>query len=194
MKRYLALLLAVSLLMLPACTTNNQDGKSSGSEQPVVSVDGSTLTLGNFEIQIPDGFSVNSSDENTVSIASADGGCFIGVFAADVSGLTEEQVKTFLPQQAASFMADSSSRASERQSDTRFGPFDVTIDLYAETSSELAATVNMDTSFTDSWYTYTIMFRCYADSDKLSDYTTTFAEFCGYAEYTGEDARFDFVQ
>ena len=200
MKKFLSICLILSLFTLVACAGNSQipDSSTAGSsvpEEPAISIEGDILRMGNFEIAIPNGFKVTSSSENSASIAANDGdGCFIGVFAADVSALTEDKIKEFLPQQATSFSTDNAIRSNESQTDTKFGPLTVTLDLYAETSSDLNATINMDASFTDSWYTYTVMFRCYAGSDNISEYSTTFAEFCGYAKYTGKAARFNFVQ
>ncbi len=199
MKKLLSVLFALCLLTFAGCSIGPEhntslSANSAGTKRPAISVDDNVITAGNFKIPIPDGFEATSSEENTASIASEDGGCFIGIFAADVSSLTEEQIIGHLPSQHDSFMTDGASRSDERETATQFGPIDIILNLYAEKSADLNATINMDASFTDSWYSYTIMFRCYAGSDKISEYSTSFAEFCGYAEYIGAEARFSFVQ
>ena len=152
-----------------------------------------TITMGNFLITLPDGFSVTSSTENSASVSSADGLCYIGVFAADVSTLCEEDIIGHLPSQHESFMTPNATRGASEEQTVKFGPFSLKFNLYAELGNDSIDTINMDGSFTDSWYSYTVLFRCHVDAD-VSSHTYSFAEFCGYSKYTGLDPRFERMQ
>ena len=161
----------------------------------VISVNGSSsVRFGNFETTIPTGFKVLSVADNTLSIGSEDGECVIGIFAADISMLTEELAAAYVPTMYETFATEGAVRTEGKQMDGIVGPFDVKYDLYAEESSDIGSTINIDTALTDSWYCYMIMMRCNSGSGKTSEYTNAFAEFFGYAEYIGGTPRFEFVQ
>ena len=197
MKKVLVLLIVTSLILsICGCSVKPTEAPSdefTHNERDAVTVNSKTITMGNFLITLPDGFSVTSSTENSASVSSADGLCYIGVFAADVSGLTEDQILNRLPSQHESFMTPGATRGEVKNQTVTFGPYKLTFDLYAEIDTDSIATINMDGSFTDSWYTYTVLYRCASGTD-VSDYTYSFGEFCAYSEYTGLDPRFERMQ
>lgn len=197
MKKALVLLIVASIILsICGCSakpTENPSEELTKNEKDAVSVNGKTITMGNFLITLPDGFSITSSTENSASVSSSDGLCYIGVFAADVSGLTEDQIINRLPSQHASFMTPGATKGSVQDQSVTFGPYKLTFDLYAEVDTDSISTINIDGSFTDSWYTYTVLYRCATGSD-VSDHTYSFAEFCGKSQYIGLDPRFDRMQ
>ena len=155
---------------------------------------GDKLILGNLEFSIPDGFSVTIVNDNTFSLTSSDKECVFGLHATDISELSEPQAIEYLPMQHDAFMTEGIVRVNESDLEGIIAGFDLIIDFYGEMSEDLDITTCMDTSFTDSWYAYTIMFKCDPDADKASEYVTTFVEFISYSEYLGESPRFDYVQ
>lgn len=162
--------------------------------KPENGVYGDTLILGNIKFSIPDGYEITIMDENTYMFESDDGDCAFGVFAADISELDEAATEVYLPMQADLFATDGATRVDEDTLDGYVAGFDVGLNFYMEMTQNLDVTTNIDTTFTDSWYAYTIIFRCSPTSEKQADYITTFVQFTGYSEYIGQTPRFDFVQ
>lgn len=197
MKKVLVLWIVTSLILsifgCSAKPTENPSNETTENKKDAISVNGNAITMGNFLITLPDGFSVTSSTENSASVSSADGLCYIGVFAADVSGLTEDQIINRLPSQHESFMTPSATKGDVQDQSVTFGPYKLTFNLYAEVDTDSISTINIDGSFTDSWYTYTVLYRCATGSD-VSDHTYSFAEFCGKSKYIGLDPRFERMQ
>lgn len=197
MKKVLALWIIMAfILSIGGCSAKPEETsfeEITENKKRAVTVNGKTITMGNFLITLPDDFSVTSSTENSASISSTDGLCYIGVFAADVSELTEEQIINRLPSQHESFMTPNATRGEPKDQTVKFGPYNLKFNLYAELGDDSIDTINMDGSFTDSWYTYTVLFRCHVDAD-VSGHTYSFAEFCGYSEYIGLDLRFERMQ
>lgn len=175
-------------------THQREESSDSTSETNPIVIDGDFVALGNFKIPYPKDFELNSVTENTAMFTSNDDNCVIGVFSADVSTLTESQIRDFLPAQHNSFMTEGAVKGDITEKAVSFGSFDLSFDLYAEVDTDSLATINMDTTFTDSQYSYTIMFRCYAEADNLGEHSYSFAEFCGSAKYVGGSPRFEFIQ
>lgn len=202
MKKTIIFLLVISLVLsFYGCSPKNSTTedetinttKTTEPQKDAVSVDKNTITMGNFLITLPDGFTITSFTENSASVSSADGLCYIGVFAADVSELPEEDILEHLPSQHESFMTPGATRGEPKEQTVKIGPYKLTFNLYAEIDTDSIDTINMDGSFTDSWYTYTVLYRCYAEAD-VSSYTYSFAEFCGNSKYIGLEPRFNAMQ
>lgn len=155
---------------------------------------GDTIILGNIQFTIPDGFTASKINERTFLLSSEDNECFFGLFAIDISDKSESTLKTYLPQQQKSFRDTEGTIIDEDKIDGFISGFDVMLNFYSEINLDLEITAKMDTTFTDSWYAYTVLFQCDGASEKLSDYVTTFAHFTGYSKYIGEEPRFNFVQ
>lgn len=167
---------------------------ASEKTRPVISASSTTLCAGNFDMPIPEGFSLISLEENYAALVSEDKDCVIGIFVADISELDEEKAKAYLPIVESNFATEGAVRANDSTSPFSMGPFDLVMNIYSEDNPEVGITANMDSVFTDSWYVYAIMFRCDIESTMTSEFVRAFTEFIGYAEYSGSSQRFDFVQ
>lgn len=174
-------------------TTTSTNETISTEAASIISISGDNLTLGNLEFTIPDGFTATIVNDSSVALVSSDKDCSIGLFAADISNLNEDKAKAYLPLQHKSFVSDDGERVSESTSESLAAGFDITMNSYGEITPDLSAAC-MNSTFTDSWYAYTILFKCDINSQQLQDYVITFAEFTGYANYSGSDPRFDFIQ
>ncbi len=159
----------------------------------IISISGNNMTLGNLEFMIPDGFTATVVNESSVALVSSDKACSIGLFATDISALDEAKAKEYLPLQHNSFVSDDCERVRESSSESLAAGFDITMNSYGKILPD-ASTACMDSTFTDSWYAYTILFECDINSPQIKEYITSFAEFTGYANYVGAEPRFDFVQ
>ena len=176
-----------------AATTEATTEPTTAPEKLSTGVYGDTIILGNLKFAIPEGFLTTVIDERTITLTSKDGKYTIGLFAADISALDEEKAKIYIPLQHGSFV-DENDLAEANEVDGYVAGMEVKYDLYVDINTDLQFSTNMATTFTDSWYAYTILVISTADSDLIKDYTTTFAEFTAYAENIGEAPRFDFVQ
>lgn len=167
------------------------------STEPTVhqtGVFGDKLILGNLELSIPDDFIITIVDDNTFSLASSDKECVFALHATDISQLSKAQTIEYLPMQHDAFMTEGIVRVNESDLDGIVAGFDLIIDFYGEMSENLDIKTCMDTSFTDSWYAYTIMFKCNPNTDRANEYVKTFIDFISYSKYLGDTPRFDYVQ
>lgn len=155
---------------------------------------GNTLVLGNIEFTIPDGFLVTVINTNSYLLSSEDYACSFAVCANSIMELDEEKTKTYLPMQHKVYMTENATRFSEDTLDGFIAGYSVTFDFYGEITTELDVSTNIDATFTDSWYAYTVLFRCDTNSENLADYVSTFVTFTGYSKYIGNSPRFEFVQ
>lgn len=151
--------------------------------------------VGNIVVTCPEGFSVadQSEDGGMVAFTSEDNDCAIGLFAFDISFMSEESAMAFLPGQHSTFIESDAVRISEDDLECTIAGFPVIIDGYGNAASD-PWYFNFDTTFTDSWYSYTMLFRCPGENEFLDQYTTAFVDLLVFSEYRGEDPRFDFVQ
>ncbi len=188
LKKIVAITLCLAaLLSTSACGTTSDKGNSSET------VTGTTFTVGNYVMTIPDGFSAEKSNDSYF-LTSKQSGCSIFIFATDVSILDEGHVQQYIASQMKVFVNENSTRYSEKLQEINFGGKTVYMEMYAEESNNGYATINTNGSFTDSWYGYTVAIQCESGSDSLSDDFYSFAEFCATAKYIGKEPRFDFVQ
>ena len=186
-KRIITLLLLICMaIAVSACGSEKNYGNTSED------VTGSTFTVGNYVMTIPDGFSARKTND-LYFLTSEQGNCTISIFAADVSPLDEDHVRRYISSQADAFVDENATRYNEKIQEVNFGGTTVIMELYAE-ESDGYATINTDGSFTDSWYGYTVSIQCSSGSDSLSEDFEAFGKFCASAKYTGKDPRFSFVQ
>lgn len=157
-------------------------------------INGDIILLGNLEFTIPKSFSAGSVSDNSIVLLSDDAFCEMGLFAADVSMLDDARLREYLSAQREAFLTENVVRLEESQLDSIVAGFDVVVNSYGEIDSKGNTAHVMDITLTDSWYSYTILFKCDTDAPNLSDFATIFAEFICYAKYLGETPRFDFVQ
>lgn len=210
MKRWFAMLLAAAItLSMAACTadkpaettpptttaatTEATTEPTTAPEKLSTGVYGDTIILGNLKFAIPEGLLTTVIDEQTIYLSTKDKKFVIGLFALDVSALDVEKTKTFIPIQHKSF-ADEDDLADSDKLDGSVAGTDVKFDFYTDIDANHNVTINMATTFTDSWYAYTIIMIHDAKSDDINNYISTFVDFTFYAENIGEAPRFDFVQ
>ena len=188
MKRVLALLIAIGIVFsISAC------GSEPDYENQNEKIVGNTITVGNYVMTIPDGFSATKSSD-LYFLSSDESSCTISIFAVNLAVLDEKHVREYISTQAEAFFNEKATRYSENIQKIKFGDITVLMDMYAEVSSDGFATINTNGTFTDSWYGYTVAIECESGSDRISEDFYSFAEFCASAEYIGEKPRFDFVQ
>lgn len=148
---------------------------------------------GNLIFAIPEGFEIIKQDEVYTCISNDDGTCVIGFVAADIAQLDEEKTKLYLPMQHDAFLEEGIIRVSAGDLESQIAGFAVIIDAYGNANVN-PWTMNMDTSFTDSWYAYTILYRCEGESELLDQYNLMFIDMTIGAKHNGKPARFDYVQ
>lgn len=202
MKRIIALML-ILILMLCGCGSAPVETvpqntlfvthppislPSEETEGPIV------LTLGNIKFTLPEGFILYSDHEDFCGFMSDDADCDISIYTFDVSSMTEEYVKDFLPDIHSKFISENEIRYNESDINYEIAGFSVIIDLYGDISDMDNTVVKMNTSFTDSWYSYTITYSCKTDGEKNKEYSNFFGEMLVSAEYTGNPPRFDYIQ
>ena len=175
-------------------TLNHTQTSTTGTAKRENGVYGKILVLGNIEFTIPEGFQATIIDENTYMLTSKDYACSIGLYANSVQELDEEMTQIYLPLQHQAFVGEEETKYEESKLDGFAAGFEIKMNSYASATDDLRLSINMNSTFTDSWYAYTVMFKCASDSANLNSYVTTFAEVTGYAEYVGDEPRFDFVQ
>lgn len=154
----------------------------------------STLTIGNIQFSLPDGFTIYSEVANSYGLISDDKNCVIGLYGFDVSPLTEDSVKKLLPTLHSKFLLEDEIRYDESDLNYKIAGFPVIVDFYADISNMDSPTINMNTTFTDSYYSYTLTFVCNSGSGRISEFSSAFGEMVAYSEYIGDTPRFDYVQ
>lgn len=160
---------------------------------PACSISGNTVTAGNLKMTIPSGYTAQQVNDNAVMLGSPDGKCGISIFAADISDLDEAAAMAYIPMQKESFYADDAVQSEiEEIGPYTVGGFDVTMEVYSEIFTDLSMYSALSTTFTDSWYGYTIQLKTAEISTE--DYATAYGQMVMAAIYTGPTARFDFVQ
>lgn len=217
MKRLAVLLLIISLVfMVTACGTNSESStpgdsvhiSPSSSNEPTTptttetivdptyaaGVSAGNLTLGYIRFEIPDGFQPHMVDDHTYLLFSEDTECYFSVFSYDISELTEDQLLLFLPIQRENFMTEGAVQIDKTVIDGYVAGCDIPINYYGEMDDDLNVTSNMEMTFADSRYSYTIQFICKANNEHLTDYVTTFVEFTAYAKHLTGETQFTFVQ
>ena len=156
-------------------------------------IDGSKVIAGNLTLAIPEGYAASPVNDNGVMLASPDGKCGISIFAADISSLDEATTMAYIPMQKESFYSDDAVQSEiEVIGPYTVGGFDVTMEVYSEIFTDLSMYSVLTTTFTDSWYGYTILLKTAEVSTE--DYATAYGQMVMTAKYTGPAARFDFVQ
>lgn len=175
-------------------STEHDETEQPADAAPTFGVYGDTLVLGNIKFTIPEGFLATVVDERSFQLGSKDNECYIGLFAADIGELDEDRTKIYLQAQKYLFIDEDTTKFSEESFDGHVAEFDVTLDYFGELSTNLQVTSNIYSTFTDSWYAYTVFLKCDASSDLLNEYITTYVNFVTHAEHIGAAPRFDFVQ
>lgn len=160
---------------------------------PVCSISDNTVTVGNLIFQIPEGYTATLVNENAIMLGSPDGKCGISIFGADISSLDEAAAMYYIPMQRESFYADDAVQSDiETIGPYTVGGFDVNMEVYSEILTDLSMYSVLTTTFTDSWYGYTILLKTAEISTE--DYATAYGQMVLTATYTGPTPRFDFVQ
>lgn len=161
--------------------------------QTVCEIGRSTVTAGNLVLPIPEGYTAQMVNENTILLMSPDGNCGISIFAADISELDEASAMLYIPMQQESFYADDGVQSEiETFGPYTVGGFDVNWDIYTEILTDLSMYSVLSTTFTDSWFGYTILLKTMETN--CEDYATAYGIMLLKATYTGPAPRFDFVQ
>ena len=220
MKRKTLALLLCAVLLLTACAAPPPETTAPPTTQPVETtapvavttappettapaaptepaqacrINGNTVIAGNLTFAIPDGYAASPVNDNAVMLASSDGKCGISIFAADISSLDEATTMAYIPMQKESFYSDDAVQSEiEVIGPYTVGGFDVTMEVYSEIFTDLSMYSVLTTTFTDSWYGYTILLKTAEISTE--DYATAYGKMVMAAKYTGPAARFDFVQ
>ena len=160
---------------------------------PTVSISDNFVNAGNLKMTIPSGYTAEQVNDNAVMLGSPDGKCGISIFAADISALDEAAAMAYIPMQKESFYADDAVQSEiEEIGPYTVGGFDVTMEVYSEILTDLSMYSALSTTFTDSWYGYTILLKTAETSTEA--YATAYGQMVMTAIYTGPAARFDFVQ
>ena len=160
---------------------------------PVCQINGDTVTAGNLIFQIPDGYTASLVNENAIMLGSPDGKCGISIFAADISDLDEAATMIYIPLQRESFYTDDAVQSEiEKIGPYDVGGFEVDMEIYTEILTDLSMYAVLTTTFTDSWYGYTILLKTAEVSSE--GYATAYGQLVLTAVYTGATPRFDFVQ
>lgn len=164
-------------------------------EAHAVSLDGAALTAGNILLDIPEGYTATVPESGNSVLLESGTGWFITVSAIDISALDEATAREYLPQQAEAFRGDDGIMGEESTVEGYVAGFAVDFSTYGVVDTEdYSTTMYMETTFTDSWYAYTIALIL---PPAVTDVTTPvgdFSTFVTYAEYRGGSPRFDFVQ
>lgn len=153
----------------------------------------SSLSIGNIRFTLPNGFFIYTETPDSYGLMSDDRNCAIGLYATDFSSLDETSAKKMLPLQHSVFL-DDEIRYDESDMNYTIAGFPVIIDIYSDISDVNNFKLKMNTSFTDSWYGYTITFTCNPGSTNIKDFSSRFGELLTYSEYVGNPPRFDYVQ
>lgn len=152
------------------------------------------IVLGNITYEKPDGFTVTEVDEISYVLSSTSGDCAIGLSAIDISELDEAKTKLYLPMVTESYTD---------YGDALVVPADDIIGEVAGFPVSMSAcgtydgsqmVLNAVTTFTDSWYAYTILIKYDMESDSKSDYISILVDLMYNATYNGKESRFDFIQ
>ena len=203
MKKLICMLLCV-IFILCGCgskTAETEVHNVDDMTQPAITLptetgsnDLSVITIGNIKFTLPDDFIVYSNHKNSCAFMSDDTDCDITLSAFDVSPLTEESVMDFLPDIHSKFISPNEIRQNETDINIKIASFPVIVDCYGDSSDIDNTTVKMNTTFTDSWYSYTITYCCKSDSEKVKVFSTAFGEMLVHSEYIGDTPRFDYIQ
>ena len=193
MKRILTLFLAVWIVLsFLGCGSTTDRYTERHYNDTTENITGSFI-VGNFVMTIPEGYSAKKSSD-LYMLLSENSDCIISIFAVDLSILDEIHVRQYVSTQSKVYEDPEATIYNAEVQEIVFGDLPVYVRLYAEEAADGRATIQANGSFTDSWYGYTLSIECSADSDRISEDFYSFAEFCGYAEYIGEERRFDFIQ
>lgn len=167
---------------------------ASEETRPVISASSKTLCAGNFDIPIPEGFTVSSIEENYAALVSDDGDCVIGVVALDIIELDSEKAFEYLPMMYKSFLSKDADLSDVSVVSSLFGPFDIEINIYSEIRPGSNPVAILDFAFTDSWFAYVLMCKISIETGNSTKFISSFMESCAFAEYVGEPPRFDIAQ
>ena len=152
MKRNTLALLLCAVLLLTACAAPPPETTAPPTAPTYpqdTSVEGTSIRIGNYSAEIPDSFSVHSSDDQSIVLASPELKCVIGLYASDASSISEESLKSWIAQQIPS------SYGAEK-TETLFSDLKLNGYLWVELDENLKSTACIQTTFTDSWYIYRV--------------------------------------
>lgn len=188
MKKLIAAILALCLIAaaFTGCTpkVHTYEGKVYTHEK-AVSIDGSSMRVGNLTVQIPDGFEVFSQTDSTVVLSSAEYRCTIGFYVQDVSELDEAGTEAVLDTiNLLSDPTDTEMTISGKQYSGR---------IAVELDDDLKPTVRVETVFTDTWYAYNINTN-YLDGYSEAGAMEVVVGMLYDAELEETESRFDLVQ
>lgn len=195
MKRKILALLLCVVLLLTACAaaptptappTTQPVEPSAPTYLQSVEVDDSIVRIGQYRAEIPDSFSVYSEDESSVILASQDLQCVVGLFAYDMSGSEEREIKDYMGQLAVT-------EQSSKEVNTMVADMSLKSDLWVDMGEDMNASIVVQTSFTDSWYIYRIKTN-YLNEDDPEAAMSAVIDFLASFTSDGVPPRFDFVQ
>ena len=202
MKRIIVFMICISLLMSGCGVTHAETENPVIESEPTIAetetmdpvVSSSEFILGNISFSIPDGFFVYSELNGSYFLTSDDRKCDISLYAFNCSILSEDMMKSVLADQHETLLGDEEIRYDESDIDFTVAGFPVIVDLYCDISDTENFQIKMNTSFTDSWYGYTMTFTCDSDSADIKEYSTIFGRMLANSEYIGDTPRFDYIQ
>lgn len=195
MKKFVSLFLLFStLLCLPGCGEKATVNEKTPKDEIVVT---ETFTLGNIQFPNLENYTVkNLSDEefgNTFLIYSDNYDFTINLLAIDVSGRDQSHCESLLPELIEVIKEDSCTYIEKDPLNVSIGGFSLQLSTYLEINPDSSVNILLATSFTDSWYAYTIYVR-QASSAGENTYASDFVDFLTESEYVGQAQRFDFIQ
>lgn len=161
----------------------------------VCSISANSVKFGNLQIQIPDGFSAEIVNENSIMLKNEVRVCGVILFASDISELDEDSTRLYLPMQQENFLTQDVVRGEVDTYDPLpIAGLSVSFQAYGEMYTDLSSQMVLEATFTDSWYAYTIKVVEPIEDDYNGENITSVLTALINATHTGPAARFDFVQ
>lgn len=213
MKRILSLLLALSVAvaMFAACGSASQvetepastSGETTSATAPTQAtkptvpaptykpqVQRETVTIGNLKFTLEPDQRVEDLGEGSYFFTLVEGKATLFVYAGDVSEFSVSLAEAFTKLQHKTLTEDRIIVDSV-ETDLQIAGFDVTAESYGTLDENGDLIACLDISFTDTWYSYTLLFICDGEGEKVSDYAYIFGQMLGDVVYVGEAPRED---
>ena len=189
MKRIIVFMICISLL-LSGCGADQEETVP----ETIISTS-NEFTFGNYKATLPESFSLVTDTDGLVQLRSEDLHCFFTFYYLDISEYSENFVAEYLPEQRSNFMPDNVIPLEDSDIPVYVSGKKLNFKTYG-VYDENFPKLEMATTFTDSWYAYTLEYSCHLDIDKelQSEYPTIFGIMLRDAVYEGPERRFDFIQ
>jgi hypothetical protein len=147
-----------------------------------------SFTVGNLHFTLKDGQSYEMHEENAYTVSLDGNKAKVFIYAGDVSEMSVDLAEAFTDIQY-NTLVENRTIVNSDSIDMRIAGFDEVADVYVTVTDDGSMLGCIDIAFTDTWYSYSVLFTCTTAEEDISVYASMFTTLAENAEYIGETPR-----